>query len=385
MSNFLVLGAGRMGTAVARNLIESDPEHRVTIADLSPDRLAHATTSVSTERLSTLIVDVADGSVGEAALHACDVVVCALPHIHSLAALAAAVQSGVHFVDLVGQWPDRRLVYNAEAQAKGITVLSGMGVAPGISHVCVGRGVELLDEADRAVIYVGGIPRNPRPPLNYQVVFAIESVLNAYERDASIIRDARLQIVPPLSGVEPIEFPAPFEKLECFYTDGLGSLLHTMKDLVTRELEEKTIRDPGHASVIESLKACGLFSTEVIEVAGQNIVPRSVLEKLLDEKLRLGDGQDVTLLRVVVSGQRGNEPMTHVFEMVDHYDPTTKLTSMARTTGFPASVAAQMIADGTISERGVLFPENLFSGELFEPLMDALAKHGVIVTHDLAT
>ncbi len=113
------------------------------------------------------------------------------------------------------------------------------------------------------------------------------------------------------------------------------------------------------------------------------VVPRTVLEKLLDEKLRLGDGQDVTLLRVVVSGQRGNEPMTHVFEMVDHYDPTTKLTSMARTTGFPASVAAQMIAAGTIDEPGVLFPEDLFNDKLFGPLMEALAKRGIVVTHEV--
>ena len=99
------------------------------------------------------------------------------------------------------------------------------------------------------------------------------------------------------------------------------------------------------------------------------------------EELRLGDGQDVTLLRVVVSGRKGNAPMTHVFEMVDHYDPTTNLTSMARTTAFPASVAAQMIADGTIDEPGVLSPETLFCGKLFQPLMDALAKRGIVVTH----
>ena len=383
MSDFLILGAGKMGAAVARNLIESGLEHRVTIADRSPDRLAQAALSVCDERFTTLTLDVAEGSPSEAALRDRDVVVGALPHRYSLAALAAAVRSGVHFVDLVGEWPDRRLEYGAEAQARGITVLSGMGVAPGISNVCVGRAVESLDETDSAFICVGGIPRNPEPPLNYRVVFAIESVLEAYEREASIIEDGRLQVVPPLSGVEPIAFPPPFEALECFYTDGLGSLLHTMRGRITRELAEKTVRYPGHAHVIEALKACGLFSRETIEVAGRDVVPRGVLETLLDAKLRLGDEQDVTLLRVVVSGREGNEPATHVFEMVDHYDPTTNLTSMARTTGFPASVAAQMIADGTIDEPGVLFPEDLFSGELFEPLMDALAKRGIVVTHEV--
>ncbi|MFQ6047609.1 MAG: saccharopine dehydrogenase NADP-binding domain-containing protein, partial [Gemmatimonadales bacterium] len=222
MSDFLILGAGKMGSAVARDLIESGPGHSVTIADRSPERLARAGASVSSERLATLTLEIAEASSSEAALRDRDVVIAALPHRYSLPALAAAVRNGVHFVDLVGEWPERRLRYGAQAQAGGITVLSGMGVAPGISNVCVGRAVEFLDETDSAVIYVGGIPRNPKPPLNYRVVFAIESVLDVYEREVSIIKDGRLQVVPPLSGVETVSFPAPFEELECFYTDGLG-------------------------------------------------------------------------------------------------------------------------------------------------------------------
>jgi lysine 6-dehydrogenase len=182
--------------------------------------------------------------------------------------------------------------------------------------------------------------------------------------------------------VEPIVFPAPFEKLECFYSDGLCSLLHTMRDRIESELVEKTIRYSGHAQVIEALKACGLFSREEIEVDGRGVVPRNVLERLLDTRLRSANGRDVTLLRVVVNGRRGNENVTHIFEMIDRYDPSTNLTSMARTTGFPASIAAQMIANGTIDQSGVVFPEDLFADALFEPLMEALAAQGIAVTHE---
>jgi lysine 6-dehydrogenase len=171
--------------------------------------------------------------------------------------------------------------------------------------------------------------------------------------------------------------------MECFHTDGLNSLLHTMGGRVKRELFEKTVRCSGHAQAIETLKACGLFSREPLEVRGGEVVPRQVVETLLEEKLCLGDERDVTLLRVVVEGRKEGEAHTHVFEMVDYYDPETRQTSMARTTCFPASIAAQLIAAGTIDLRGCLFPEDVFCGEPYEILMAYLADRGVVVSHSV--
>jgi lysine 6-dehydrogenase len=282
MSDFLVLGAGMMGAALAKDLIESDREHTVTLADRSSAQLARAAGTVSSERLTFLDLDIAEEDRSEAAFRGSDVVLGALPHAQSLPALAAAVRSGVHFVDLVGSGTDARLANDEAARTQGICLISGMGVAPGISNVCVGRAVDALDETETARIYVGGVPLHPQPPLNYRVVFAIESVLNAYERPAVVKLDGQVQEVDPLSGVEAIAFPPPFDRMECFYTDGLNSLLSTMGERVERELIEKTVRYPGHVQAIETLKACGLFSREAIEARGQEVVPRHVLENLLD-------------------------------------------------------------------------------------------------------
>ena len=383
MSDFLVLGAGKMGAALAKDLIESDQENTVTLADRSSAQLERAAASLSSERLTLLQLDITEEYRSEAAFRGTDLVLAALPHSQSLPALATAVRSGVHFVDLVGEGSDARLAYHEAARAQGICLLSGMGVAPGISNVCVARAVHSLDETDAARIYVGGVPLHPQPPLNYRVVFAIESVLDAYERPASVKLDGRVQDVPALSGVEAIAFSSPFDRMECFYTDGLNSLLHTMGERIERELFEKTVRYPGHAQAIESLKACGLFSREPLEVRGGEVVPRQVLETLLEEKLSLGDERDVTLLRVVVEGRKEGKAQSHVFEMVDYYDPETSLTSMARTTCFPTSIAAQLIAAGRIDLRGCLFPEDVFSGEPYEILMAYLADRGVVVSHNV--
>ncbi|NIN11489.1 MAG: L-lysine dehydrogenase [Gemmatimonadales bacterium] len=381
MSEFLVLGAGKMGSVLARALLDREPGHRVTLVDRDPAQLERAAALASGDRVASLRVDLRDGPACQEAFRAKDVAIAALPHAYSIMALEMAVRCGVHFVDLVGEDPAARQVHDARATQRGITLLSGIGVAPGISNACVGRAVGLLDQTDTAVIYVGGNPMRPEPPLNYKVVFAIESVLDAYDRTVSILENGRLVQVSPLSGLEPIGFAPPYDEMECFYTDGLHSLLHTMQGRVTGLLAEKTVRYKGHADGIETLKACGLFSQQPLRIDGQEVVPRRLLAHVLESRMQLGEEGDVTLLRVVVKGRKQGKPETHVFEMVDHFDPEKRVTSMARTTAFPAAITAQMITAGTISQRGSVFPETVFAGDLFDPLMAALREYGVVVSH----
>ena len=383
MSHFLVLGAGKMGIVLAKDLIESDAQNKVTLVDIDAEQLKHASEFIQSDRLLPLPGDVEDEEFTERIFKGKDVVLCALLHTHSLRMLREAVRLRVHFVDLVGEWPLERLEHDEESKKKGICLISGLGVSPGITNVCVARGVHLLDEVEKAMIYVGGNPVDPKPPLKYRIVYAVESLLDFYERKVPVLKGEEIHEVEPLSGIESISFPAPYSNMECFYTDGLNSLLYTMKGKIKGELAEKTIRHKGHAQEIKILKECGLFSREPVIVSGQQVIPRKVLEAVLDSEIKLGDEEDVTLLRIVINGKKSGKPETHVFEMVDHYDREKRATSMAKTTSFPASVAAQMILSGKIAQKGSLFPENIFFDELYPPLMDELARRGVIITHEV--
>lgn len=383
MSHFLVLGAGKMGIVLAKDLLESDAQNRVTLVDIDPDHLKHASGIIQSDRLFPLPGDVEDEELTEKIFKGKDVALCALLHKHSLPMLKAAVRLGIHFVDLVGEWPLERREYDEEAKTKGICLISGLGVSPGITNVCVGRGIHLLDEADRAMIYVGGNPVDPKPPLKYRIVYAVESLLDFYERKVPILKEGEIQEVEPLSGIESISFPAPYSEMECFYTDGLNSLLYTMKGKIQDQLAEKTIRHKGHAWEINILKECGLFSRKPVPLGDQQVIPRKVLEAVLDSEIRLGEEEDVILLRIVVEGKKSGRAETHVFEMVDRYDAAKHCTSMAKTTSFPASVAAQMIISGKIAQKGSLFPEDIFHDELYQPFIDQLEKRGVIITHEV--
>ncbi len=383
MNHFLVLGAGKMGTVLAKDLIESDSQNKVTLLDVSDEQLSHASEFIQSERLSLLQRDVEEGRQMEEVFKGKDVALCALLHRHSLPLIDAAVREGVHFVDLVGEGPLDRLKYDEEAKKNNVCLISGLGVSPGITNICVGRGVHLLDEVERAMIYVGGNPVRPKPPLNYRIVYAVESLLDFYERDVPTLKNGEILEVESLSGIESISFPAPFSEMECFYTDGLNSLIYTMKGKIQDELAEKTVRYKGHAQQVKILMESGLFSREPIQIGDQQVIPRKVLEAVLDKEMKLGEEEDVTLLRIIVEGWREGQSETHIFEMIDSYDSEKKYTSMAKTTSFPASVAAQMLTSGKISQRGSLFPEDIFHYELYQPLMDELEKRGVVVTHEV--
>jgi lysine 6-dehydrogenase len=382
MAHYLVMGAGKMGVVLAKDLIESDPDCRVTLVDIDFDRLGLATKFIGSDRVVPLQRDIEDESQRLEVMEGKDVALCALLHEQSLISLDAAVAKGVHHIDLVGEAPLERMKYNSRAKEKGIAVISGLGVSPGITNICVGRAVHLLDEAETGVAGVGGVPVEPRPPLNYRIVYAVESLLGLYERDVLILKEGKIEKVDPLAGLENIAFEDPFSEMEWFYTDGLNSMTYTLQGKINN-LAQKTIRHSGHVDGIQTLKECGFFSREPVDVDGQKVAPRRVLEKVLDQRMKLGDERDATLMRIKVSGKKDGNPVTHVFEMIDYFDTDMGFTSMGKTTSFPASIGAQMIMSGQITQRGVVFPEKVFDGDLYDLFMKALAARGVAVSHEV--
>lgn len=371
-----VLGAGRMGTIIAKDLAESPEVSSVLVGDVSRAGLDRCAAFVHNPKLSTAVLDVSDRDALIAFMTPVDVVAGALPHAVSFGVLDAAIQARRSFVDLTGSAPERRMALDARAKSAGITILPGCGVAPGLSNILTGYGVSRLDQADDAIIYVGGLPQQPTPPLGYRIVFSLESVLTSYIRPAKIIQNGQMVEVPSLSGLEPIQFEG-VGACEAFYTDGLATLMFTMPEKGLRNVAEKTVRYPGHAERIIALRECGLLGTEPITVDGVSIVPRRFLSALLMPVLELGEDKDLTVMRVTVTGLKDGGRATVSYEMIDYYDDAQRITSMAKTTAYPCSIACQMIGRGELTARGVVPVEEAFTPELFRVLADGLARRGV--------
>jgi len=381
MSDYAVIGAGQMGRVIAKELVESATDTAVTLFDISNTVLDQAARFVESDRLSTRVLDISDTAAATAALENHVVAIGALPHSMSYPATMAALGARISFIDLVGEAPEQLIALHKQAVDADCLIVPGLGVAPGISNICIARGIELLDETHNGYIYVGGIPVKKEPPLYYQTVYLLESVFNAYLRPATIIKNGEPVTVEPLSGLEEISFPEPLGTLEAFFTDGLASLPVTVGDKIKNSLFEKTLRYPGHVACMRTLKECGLLDENPVRVDGSDIVPRDLLIELLEEKLKLGPEGDILVMRVIVEGLKEGKEERHIFELVDYFDAATQYTAMARTTGFPAVLAARMMANNELHERGVFFPEQLFIGDRFEIMTDELAKKGVTVEH----
>jgi len=307
-----------------------------------------------------------------------DVVINALFYSFNEKVARTAVEIGVHSIDLgghIGGATDAVLGLAEQAEAKGVTIIPDLGVAPGMINILAGYGASKLDQVDSIKLYVGGIPAKPEPPLNYNVVFSLEGVFDHYTDPSHVIRNGKLLEVPSLSEVETIHFEK-YGELEAFHTSGgTSTLTKTFSDVQT--LEYKTIRYKGHAEKFQLLVDLGLLSKEsTVEIAGHPVKVRDVMREQLSPQLKLGDKVDAVLLRVIVSGEKNGEPVTYEYNLITEKDLTVNETAMARATANTISVVAQMIGNGTITKRGVHPPENIVPGELY---IEEMEKRGVII------
>lgn len=370
-----VFGSGLMGFAVARDLVRSSHVDEVVVCDIDRKRLKSLVGAEPSEKLSVRRHDVTRRSATVRLLRGFDVGVGALPHGLSEYAIESTLRAGVSFVDLIFGWRFTQSKIHYAAKKKGITIVPACGLAPGLTNILAMEAAEEMERVDEVHIKVGGIPERPKPPLNYRIVFSFEAVLEEYIRKAKIVKDGRLTEVEALSGLETVTFPQPIGKCECFYTDGLSTLAQTMKGV--REMDEKTIRWPGHVAQIRTLIECGLLETRPVSLDGHRIVPRRFVSNVLSERINLGREKDLTLLRVDVTGKSNGRSVHQRYQMIDHYDSRRKLTSMARTTAFPCSVAAQMLGAGLVQERGLIPPELAFKGPLRRKFMNQLYDRGL--------
>jgi lysine 6-dehydrogenase len=210
------------------------------------------------------------------------------------------------------------------------------------------------------------LPQAPRPPLNYQIVFSVEGLINEYIERARVIRDGRIIEVESLTEIERLSFPAPFEELEAFQTSGGTSTLpETYKGRV-RELDYKTIRYPGHCEKFKLLTDLGLASSETIELDGLPISPRRVLGEMLVRHLP-ADEPDVVLILVEFRGKPSGKSLAETlrYYIIDRFDKKTGLSAMQRTTSFPASIIAQMMARGEITDKGAIPQERCVPPDSF--------------------
>ena len=374
----VVLGAGFMGKEVARDLVESEAVEKVFLADLAVGPAKEFVATLKTDKVEVVELNAASEEDLRTVIAQGDVAVNALFYAFNERVARAAIDMGVHSVDLgghIGGVTESILDLHEKAAEKGVTLIPDLGVAPGMINILTGYGATKLDKLESIKLFVGGIPTEPKPPLHYTHVFSLDGVFDHYTEPSKIITKGKLTEVPSLTGIEPIYFDE-FGVLEAFYTSGgISTLYKTFPNAKT--LEYKTIRYKGHAEKFKLLADLGFLDKEnIVEAGGKEVNVREVTREVLMKKLDLGKKVDAVLLRAIISGEKSQEQITYEYEMVVKKDVEANVTAMARATANTISVVAQMIGNGVITERGVFTPETIVPGSEF---IKEMAKRGVVI------
>ncbi|MFV1988521.1 MAG: saccharopine dehydrogenase family protein [Gemmatimonadota bacterium] len=372
--NILVLGAGLQGSSCAYDLLRQNDVETVTVADLEPDGLAGFVPDH--EKLKKVQADFSDAAGIREIMGSHDIVLSAAPYYFNLDMAKAAIGAGCHFSDLGGntQIVRDQLAMTDEAKAAGVTLVPDVGLAPGMINVIASEGVRRFERPRSIRMYVGGLPQNPRPPLNYQVAYSLEGMLDYYDTMSWMLRDGTPQEVEALTELEMLDF-GELGELEAFHTAGGASLQPW--DYADRldELFYKTLRYPGHAKFMHAFKALGLIDLDPVDVKGTAVVPRDAFLACIEPHLNLSE-PDLVALRVIAEGENAGVPSKVTFDVLDTGDEETGITAMERTTGFTLAIVGLFLGRGVIAERGAAPSYRLIP---YDPYVQELAKRGIEV------
>jgi lysine 6-dehydrogenase len=362
MRSVIVLGVGRVGAAMARDLA-ADPRLQVTAADASDGALARLRETPEGAALRTVPVDLSDPAALREALDGHDLAIGAVPGPMGFETLRQVLAAGVHIVDISFCEQDT-LQLDHLARDGGRVAIVDAGVAPGLSNLILGHHEARLQDTTRFECVVGGVPAEPRPPWNYKAPFSPIDVIAEYTRPARFRRAGQEVTLPALAELEEVRLP-DMPPMEAFLTDGLRSLLHTSR---APDLVEKTLRWPGHADRIGFLRDAGLLDMAI---------------PVLFEAWSYEPGEvDLTVMRVVVEGRDTHGAVRHTYHLHDRLDPRTGVSSMARTTGYTATAIARLVLAGKFTAPGVSPPERVGADDgTLDHVLGALRDRGIRIDH----
>jgi lysine 6-dehydrogenase len=372
MSNVVVLGTGIIGRAAAWDLHRRG--HRVAVGDADPAAASAVGRELGAEHSA---VDAADPDALASLFDGADAVVSAVPYGYGPTVAAAAVEAGCHYLDFGGN-PSvvaEQLRLDADARRAGVAVVPDCGLAPGFAGVLAAHAAERLGEGpiDRLHLRVGGLPVEPRGAFEYQLAFSPGGLINEYAEPCEVLRDGAYTTREPLTGFEKVEWEG-WGPLEAFHTaGGSSSLPHRFEGRVTT-LDYKTLRYPGHGRIFRAMLELGLFDEEPAPGARVAAAPRQVLADLLGRNLPSG-GDDVVLLRAWAEAERDGGIVRAGYQVEDRHDG--RFSAMARTTAFPTTALAHLLATGALEAPGAATMDSAVAAP---QLLPELEGTGITVT-----
>lgn len=349
---YVVLGAGRQGTAAAYDMAKWGDAREIVLADAnraSADRAAQRVNELAGRSVSTAAqLDVTDVDAIVDCIRGADAILSCVPYRFNPLVTQAALTARVSMCDLGGHIGIAREqhAFDEQARAANISIVPNCGQVPGMGTSMMVYAMELLDDASEVYMWDGGLPQKPRAPFHYLLTFNMAGLTNEYAENAVFIRDGKITDMEPLTEVETLQFPEPIGKLEAFVTGGGTDSMPWTYEGKLRTLQNKTLRYPGHFAQLRAYFDLGLWDTKPVRVGDQDVVPRELWHALFEPRVTHSEDRDLIVLRVKAVGTKDGRKAESVVELIDWFDESTGFTAMERTTGWSAAIVTEMAARG---------------------------------------
>jgi lysine 6-dehydrogenase len=372
MSRIVVLGCGAVGKHMAIDLCK-DPESEVLSVDINREELEHL---ASEHPIQIQVEDLSTTEGITRAIKDADIVIGSLPGNMGYAMLEGVIRAGKNIVD-ISYFPEDPFGLDDLAKAMEVTAVVDCGIVPGLANIILGHHTQKMKVA-RYECYVGGIPKSKNVPLEYKSPFPVIEVLEEYANSGRKVKNGKVIVEPMLSETKTIDLDT-VGTLACLNSDGLRTLIRTMD---IPDMFEKTLRYPGHVDMMRIFRDVGFLNLTSIQVKGVSVRPIDMTASLLSPLWKYEPGEvDLTIMRLVISGEEGGIPVTYTFDMCDEYDPATGTLSMARTTGYTCTAVTRLVLKGLYSQKGISPPEYVgFVEGCRENIERYLEKRGVSCT-----
>lgn len=387
----LVLGIGKMGYGLLKDLDAQPHVSEITAADINIEQASRISEHVGGEKILVRRVDVTDRSetmklMGEGF----DVVASALPRPFCDAAASAAIEAELGYADVAASF-DTIFELDAAAREAGVTVVPHIGLDIGIDRVLCGVGARKLDKPERFHVWCGGFPQRDTPgyynPIKYKISWYWPYAALSNVGVSRVLKDGDIVEIPRLSDPEEIIFPEPIGKCEAYTTGGLVDVVEHLELEGVKDAWAKTVRWEGHCEIWRKLIDLHLLDEEPVEVKDVEVSPRDLFLALGEKTLQYEPGEeDAICQRVEISGVKDGVQSSYIYEFTDFYDPDNDISAMARTTAFPCSIVAQMIAKGEFKDTGVIHPVKIgWDEELSKRFFLELARRRIDIAEKFIT
>ncbi|MBI3723334.1 saccharopine dehydrogenase NADP-binding domain-containing protein [bacterium] len=345
MNRVLLLGAGKIGRAIAKLLARSG-DYEVVAGDVDERALARLE---GLPRTRARKLDVSDESEVARAASGCRSVISACSFAVNPGIARAALAAKASYFDLTEDVATTRLVRQISREAApGQIFMPQCGLAPGFINICgheLTKGFEKLDEVR---LRVGALPQFPANELKYNLTWSTDGLINEYCNPCEVIHEGERMEVLPLEGLE--HFSLDGVDYEAFNTSGgAGTLWETLSGKV-RTLDYKTVRYRGHRDLIA-------FLVNELRLGTRRAILKDILEQAIPITL-----QDVVLIFVTVTGWKDGfltqvTDARKVYHDIVDGEPWSAI-QITTAAGICAVVDLHH-AGGTLPERGFVRQEQL--------------------------